>query len=131
MRTTSIRVALGCLLLLACAGSAPAAPDGDLAGLSTREYEEYVRERFEWLTGQARSGHRLEVQARRDCEPAAPAVSDPGRACALARAATEQSERVVREGRDLLEGLEQRLGGVPAWALTADEKLLAAAGRSN
>ena len=126
---TSIRVVLGCLVLLACAGNAPAAPDGDLAGLSTREYEEYARERFEWLTGEARSGHRLEVRARHDCESAAPPKSDAGRACALARAASEQSERVVQEGRDLLVGLEQRLGRIPAWAQQADERLLAAAGR--
>jgi hypothetical protein len=125
----SIRVVLGCLVLLACAGRAPAAPDGDLAALSTREYEEYVRERFEWLTGQARSGHRLEARARQDCEPAASPVSDPGRACALARAATEQCDRVVQEGRGLVEGLEQRLGRVPTWARDAGEKLLAAAGR--
>lgn len=126
---TKIRVALGVVVLLACAGSTRAAADDDLSRLSTREYQEYAHERFEWLTGQARSGHRLEEQARHACEPAAPPQSDPGRACALAQAASEQSERVVQEGRGLLEGLEQRLGRVPPWAQQADAKLLAAAVR--
>ena len=38
--TTSTRVALGVLVLLALAGSASASPNGDLTGLSNREYEE-------------------------------------------------------------------------------------------
>ena len=127
---TSVRVALGCLVLLACAGSAVAGPNGDLSGLTTREYEDYTRERFEWLTGQARSGHRLEARAQHDCEPGAPAKSEPGRACALAQAASAQTEQALQESHDLLEGLEQRLGHIPIWARDADDRLLTAAGRT-
>jgi hypothetical protein len=127
--TTSTRVALGCLVLLALAGSASASPNGDLTGLSNREYEEYTRDRFEWLTGEARSGQRLAAKARRDCKPGAPMGTDGERACEMAKAASDQEDRILQEGRDLLDGLEQRLGSVPPWAREMDTQLDAAAGR--
>lgn len=128
--TVSMRVALGLLLVLSLAGRAAASPDSDLAGLSTREYEDYTRDRFEWLTGEARSGHRLAAKARHDCMPDAAPDTDGGRACEILKAAREQSDRILREGRDLLVGLQQRLGSVPAWARAANGQLTAATGRT-
>lgn len=125
-----MRVALGLLLVLGLARGASATPDGDLAGLTNREYEDYVRDRFEWLTGEARSGHRLEAKAKRDCKPDAGKETDGGRACEMLKAADEQAERILREGRDLLAGLQQRLGSVPAWARVANGQLVAASGRT-
>ena len=55
--TASMRVALGLLLVLALAGGASAAADNDLSGLSKREYEDYARDRFEWLTGERVDRH--------------------------------------------------------------------------
>ena len=128
--TASKRVALGLLLVLALAGGAAAAPDNDLSGLSNREYEDYTRDRFEWLTGEARSGHRLEAKAKRDCKPGAAVNTDEGRACEIFKAATDQTDRILQEGQDLLKGLQQRLGRVPAWASVANGQLTAAAGRA-
>lgn len=129
--TASKRVALGLLLVLALAGGAAAAtPDNDLAGLSNREYEDYTRDRFEWLTGEARSGHRLEAKAKRDCKAGAAVNTDEGRACEIVKAATDQTDRILQEGQDLLKGLQQRLGHVPAWASVANGQLVAAAGRT-
>jgi hypothetical protein len=128
--TTSTRVALGVLVLLALAGSALASSNGDLTALSNREYEEYARDRFEWLTGEARSGHRLESKARRDCKPGAPLGTDGERACEMAKAASDQADRILQEGRDLMAGLEQRLGTVPPWAREMDTQLDSAAGRN-
>lgn len=128
--TASMRVALGVLLVLALAGGASAAPDNDLSGLSNREYEDYARNRFEWLTGEARSGHRLEAKAKRDCKPDASTNSDDGRACEILKAASEQTDRILKEGRDLLTGLQERLGSVPPWARVANGLLVAAAGRT-
>lgn len=128
--TASNRVALGLLLVLALAGGAAAAPDNDLSGLSTREYEDYTRDRFEWLTGEARSGHRIEAKAKRDCKPGVAVNTDEGRACEIFKAATRQTDRILQEGQDLITGLQQRLGRVPAWASVADAQLTAAAGRN-
>jgi hypothetical protein len=128
--TASMRVALGLLLVLAFARGAAASPDNDLSGLSNREYEDYARDRFEWLTGEARSGHRLESKAKHDCKPAAATNSDDGRACEMLKAASEQTDRILQEGRDLLTGLQQRLGSVPPWARVANGLLVAAAGRT-
>ena len=126
------RVALGLLLVLALAGSgnAAAAPDNDLSGLTNREYEEYTRDRFEWLTGEVRSGHRLEAKAKRDCKPGAAVNTDEGRACEILKASTDQTDRILQEGQDLVKGLQQRLGRVPAWASVANGQLIAAAGRA-
>jgi hypothetical protein len=129
--TASTRVALGCLVLLALAGSAFASSNGDLTALSNREYEEYARDRFEWLTGEARSGRRLESKARNACKPGEPVGTDGERACEMAKAASDQADRILKEGRDLLSGLEQRLGGVPSWARELDTDLVAAAGRGS
>lgn len=128
--TASMRVALGLLLVLALAGRASAANDNDLSGLSNREYEDYARDRFEWLTGEARSGHRLEAKAKRDCKPAAATNTDDGRACEVLKAANEQTDRILQEGRDLLLGLQKRLGTVPPWARVSNGLLVAAAGRT-
>lgn len=120
------RVVAGCLATLVAAGTALATPDNDLAGLTNREYVDYARDRFEWLTGEARAGHHLEAKARHDCKAGAPQDSDAGRACEIARAAAEQNQRILQEGRDLMQGLQQRLGGVPPWARSADQALIAA-----
>jgi hypothetical protein len=128
--TASIRVALGLLLVLTLSGGAAAAPDNDLSGLSNREYEDYTRDRFEWLTGEARSGHRLEAKARRDCKPGAAVNTDEGRACEIVKASTDQTDRILQEGQDLLKGMQQRLGRVPAWASVANGQLVTAAGRT-
>lgn len=117
------RAACGALLAAAVSTTAWAAPSADLAGLTDREYVEYARDRFEWLTGEARAGKRLASKFHRECQPEAPVNSDAARACEVARAADQEAEQVSQEGHDLIEGLRQRLGTVPPWALGADAKL--------
>ncbi|MBY0278058.1 hypothetical protein K2Z84_22215 [Candidatus Binatia bacterium] len=128
--TVWMRVALGLLLVLGLAGKPSASPNSDLAALTNREFEDYARDRFKWLTGEARSGHHLEARAKRECKPDAGAETDEGRACEMLKAADEQAERILLEGRDLLAALQQRLGSVPAWARVANGQLVAATGRT-
>lgn len=126
------RLALGLLVAsLAMATTAFAAPNDDLTGLTNREYVDYARDRFEWLTGEARSSHRLASKFHKECKPAGASEgdADAARACEIAKAADAQSEQIQKEGRDLMAGLQQRLGGVPPWAQTADNLLQAAAHR--
>ena len=123
---TATRAALGCLTILLVATAAWAAPNDDLTGLTNREYVEYARDRFEWLTGEARSGHRLATMFHEDCKPGAPIDSDGARACEVAKAADEQNRQIKAEADDLMRGLQQRLGGVPPWARSADAAVIAA-----
>jgi len=125
-----IRALLASLLVLTLAGGARAASSNDeLAGLSNREYVEYVRDRFEWLTGEGRTSHRLAEKFRRQCRASSGGDADGARACEVARAADEQSAHVLQEGNDLLTGLQQRFGGVPPWARNADAALEASIGK--
>jgi hypothetical protein len=124
MRTVT-RAALGCLTILLVASAAWASGNDDLTGLTNREYVEYARDRFEWLTGEARSGHRLAAKFHDDCKPGAPAESDAGRACEVAKAADEKNRQIKAEADELMRGLQQRLGAVPPWARSADAALIA------
>lgn len=123
--------ALTLVLALLSSGSALAVSNEELAGFSNHEYAEYARDRFEWLIGEGRSSHHLAKKFHHDCDGAAVpgANSDSARACEIAKAADEQTEKVLKEGQDLLTGLQQRLGHVPNWALEADTALSAAAGK--
>ena len=118
------------VLVLLASGSAYGASNEDLAGLSNREYVDYARDRFEWLTGEARSSHHLAKKFHRVCDGAAAAGGeDAGRACEIAKAADEQGDQVLKEGQDLLQGLQKRLGHVPTWAREAETALAAALGK--
>ena len=119
------------LLALLSSGSALAVSNEELAGFSNHEYVEYARDRFEWLTGEGRSSHRLAKKFHHDCDLAAApgASSDSGRACEIAKAADEQVDQVLKEGQDLVAGLQQRLGHVPKWAQEAAAALSEVAGR--
>jgi hypothetical protein len=103
--------------------SAWAAPNDELKGLTDREYVEYARDRFEWLVGEARSSQRLAGKFREQCRKGSPDNDDTARACEVAKAADEQTVRISQEGHDLVDGLRQRLGNVPPWALHADADL--------
>src|SRR5262245_61795952 len=106
------RVALSLLLVALTASGAFAASSDDLSGLSNREYVEYARDRFEWLTGEGRSSHHLASKFHKQCKTDANADTrdaDSVRACEIAKAADEQCDRVLQEGRDLLSGLQHRL----------------------
>lgn len=120
---------LSCAILLAAlvGTSAWAAPNEELKGLTDREYVEYARDRFEWLVGEARSSQRLAGKFREQCRKGPPADDDTARACEVAKAADEQTARISHEGHDLVDGLRQRLGTVPPWALHADAGLEAVA----
>ena len=48
----------------------------------------------------------------------------------MLKAANEQTDRILQEGRDLLLGLQKRLGTVPPWARVSNGLLVAAAGRT-
>jgi hypothetical protein len=48
----------------------------------------------------------------------------------MLKASSEQTDRILQEGRDLAAGLQQRLGAVPPWARVANGLLVAAAGRT-
>ena len=48
---------LALTLALLSTGSALAASNEELSGLSNHEYTDYARDRFEWLTGEGRSSH--------------------------------------------------------------------------
>jgi hypothetical protein len=123
--------ALTLLLLLLASASALAVSNEELAGFSNHEYADYARDRFEWLTGEARSSHHLAKKFHHECDLAAApgANSDSARACEIAKAADEQVDQVLKEGQDLVAGLQKRLGHVPGWAQEADTALLAAAGK--
>ena len=123
---TATRALLGCLTILLAASATLAAPTEDLSGFSDRQYVDYARERFEWLIGEARSGHRLAAQYQDQCKPDAPPDSDAGRACEVARAADRQHREIMQEADALIRGLKQRLGAVPSWARRADAALIAA-----
>lgn len=111
------------LAVVAGTATAWAAPNDDLKALTDREYVEYARDRFAWLTGEARASQRLASKFRRDCRPGSPTDSDPGRACEVVKAADAQSERISSEAHELRDGLRQRLGSVPPWAAQADAGL--------
>ena len=123
--------ALTLVLVLLSSGSALAVSNEELAGFSNHEYVEYARDRFEWLTGEGRSSHRLAKKFHRECDAAAvPGASpDSGRACEIAKAADERVDQVLNEGQDLMKGLQQRLGHIPNWAQEADAALSAAVGK--
>lgn len=122
------QLALILALMTFSAGSAGAASTDDLAGLTNREYVEYVRDRFEWLTGEARSGNRLAQKFKRECRATPNNDPDAERACEISRAAQDQNQAVLREARDLMSGLQKRLGGVPPWARHQDALLHQAVG---
>lgn len=114
-----------CVVLLAVlvGTSAWAAPNDELEGLTDREYVDYARDRFEWLVGEARASQRLAGKFREQCRKGSPENDDTARACEVAKAADEQTGRITHEGHDLVDGLRQRLGSVPPWALRADAGL--------
>jgi hypothetical protein len=118
------------VLVLLASGSARSASNEDLAGFTNREYVDYARDRFEWLTGEARSSHTLAKKFHHLCDGATAAGgNDAGRACDIAKAADEQGVQVLKEGQDLIQGLQKRLGHVPTWAHDADAALAAALGK--
>jgi hypothetical protein len=123
--------ALTLVLALLSSGSALAVSNEELAGFSNHEYVEYARDRFEWLTGESRSSHHLAKKFHHECDGAAVpgASSDSARACEIAKAADEQTDQALKEGKDLMTGLQQRLGHIPSWAREADAALSAAAGK--
>ena len=128
MRRGALALILALALVVSVRGNALAASSEELSGLSNREYVDYVHDRFEWLNGEARSSHRLAVKFHRQCKPEN-GDPDAARACEIAKAADEHSDETLQEGRDLMEGLQHRLGGVPAWAVSADTDLKASAGK--
>jgi hypothetical protein len=119
------------LAALLAGGIAHATSTEDLTSLSDREYVEYVRDRYEWLTGEGRSGHHLAKKYSHQCEGAAKpgASGDDMRACEVAQAAQDQCDRALKEGQDLLVGLQKRLGTVPPWARDAYANLEQSVGR--
>jgi hypothetical protein len=127
MTRGALALTLALALSLSLAGRARAqSPTDDLAALSNREYVDYVRDRFVWLTGEGRSSHHLILKYQHQCKPSGDA--DATRACELTKAAHEQGDRVRKEGQELLLGLQHRLGSVPPWASEAEAALAASVG---
>jgi hypothetical protein len=118
--------ALGCLTILLFSSAALAAPPDDLSPLTNRQYVDYARDRFEWLTGYVRSGQRVIVKFKPQCRPDAAPDSDAARACEITKAAEQQQREVLEEADALMRGLQQRFGTVPRWARRADAQLIAA-----
>lgn len=129
-------LALALVPALLAAGSARAVTNEDLSGLSNREYIQYARDRFEWLTGEGRSSHHLARKYHRECEDAAKAGGSGSgsgsgdQACEIAKTADERGEEVLRETGTLVQGLQQRLGHVPEWAREAAAGIAESVGRS-
>jgi hypothetical protein len=121
--TQLTRLACGLLLAVAASTAALAAPNDDLTGLSDGQYVEYARVRFAWLTDEIRVNHRLSGKFHRECQKDAQPNSDAARACEVAKATDQERAQMLQEGRDLMRGLQQRLGAVPRWARNADVEL--------
>lgn len=117
--------ALFVLTALLAVTSAPALAV-DLSGMTNRQYGDYVRDRFETLVGEGRTSHRMAVEYQRACERQRHAGDEDGPACEVARIARERCAAILEEEDELLRGVRERFGRVPAWARDADEALVEA-----